>query len=693
MPRPEATPPVTKMCFAKAFSFRPVDARNPTEGDRTRRPARAAHHARPATVPLGYGAGMTAPARDAARPLAPGRQPARRHWRIDALVLAVAVVLRLPAFFADTSLVFDDGVFASSALAMRNGALPFRDVFSSQGPVFLPLVWLADLLGFRTIDAPRLLTVASGRAAHGRGVLVRTPGHHARQRAARGGLWSPRAVRCSGSPVPVNADGPSLALSVLAVAFALRYRDAPARCARGVGGARRGRRGVDQGAVGAGARVAGLIVLLSHRRVRTGVRDAAVAAAIAVGVYVVTALPLGIAACGTSRSRTTTTRSGQTHSRRVARSSSTLWERDLLVLVALALAASRGSSASSCAAGRPAAATARSTIVVALLVLWAVLVVALLVWEPALWRAHVAQLVPPLALLAALRPPPWRVLRRRGVVRCRSRSQQHIDPLARRLPRRAGRSGAAPASASRDALVISDDPGLVWRAGPRTPGNFADPSFQRIDQGSITQPSLVKAASRRRRVRRVVTSPSTSDASTASATRSQRTATARALRRPHHALRARHGRSARPDQRRAAGRGGCPRRSNQRSGGTASITRLNETSSAATFSASSTSITAKPDALARAEHDREPEHRADHVGAGVAEHEPLVEIVAEQPERRAHHRRDGDADGRGADRDRDRHVGDEPELDRAPGRAVEQVAEVGRERDEHGVDDAACAPT
>ena len=45
---------------------------------------------------------------------------------------------------------------------MRNGELPFRDIFSSQGPVFLPLVWVADLVGFRTLDAPRLLGVAAG---------------------------------------------------------------------------------------------------------------------------------------------------------------------------------------------------------------------------------------------------------------------------------------------------------------------------------------------------------------------------------------------------------------------------------------------------------------------------------------------------------------------------------------------------
>src|SRR6476661_3012199 len=95
-------------------------------------------------------------------PAPPVARTARAHWRSDALVLAIATVLiRIPAFFAEKSLVFDDGVFASSARAMRNGELPFRDIFSSQGPVFLPLLWIADLVGLRTLDAPRLLSVAA----------------------------------------------------------------------------------------------------------------------------------------------------------------------------------------------------------------------------------------------------------------------------------------------------------------------------------------------------------------------------------------------------------------------------------------------------------------------------------------------------------------------------------------------------
>ena len=68
--------------------------------------------------------------------------------RVDLAVLgALTVALRLPAFVAERHLTFDDGVYGASAVAMRAGGQPFRDVFSSQGPLFLPLVWVADLLG------------------------------------------------------------------------------------------------------------------------------------------------------------------------------------------------------------------------------------------------------------------------------------------------------------------------------------------------------------------------------------------------------------------------------------------------------------------------------------------------------------------------------------------------------------------
>ena len=448
-----------------------------------------------------------------AMPSAAVASQARRHWRIDALVLGVvAMLLRLPALFATRSLVFDDGVYASSALAMRNGLQPFRDVFSSQGPVFLPLVWLADLLALRTLDAPRLLTVASG-------VLLTIAVYSCARRVTTRGhaLLAAGLVTTSGSVLwvtgPVNADGPSLALSVLAIALALRALDhATPRLTDAVwvglaAGAAASIKALSVPAIV----VAGLVLLLARRRVW----DAVLAAAIAVGVYVVTALPWGLdRVLDQSFTYHNDARRLNTRPEGAWKVVTTLWERDLPLLVALALALcmflytqiTRGS------AGAPRVpqddGMPRLGIVVAMIVLWAVLVFGLLVWEPALFRAHVAQIVPPLALLASLRPPPWTVLIVAAVVVAPFwvvRNDTILWPH--------GYRGAEAAVVQRlralpgDALVISDDPGLAWRAGHAPPGNFADPSFQRIEQGRITERTLVDAAAARDVCGVVVSSP------------------------------------------------------------------------------------------------------------------------------------------------------------------------------------------
>ena len=215
MPRLDATPPVTKMCFAKTLNS-PVRRR---ENDRWRPYHAAPRTSRTATVPFDDGH------RDAERQPSPTPGSAA-HWRTDALVLGVvAVVLRLPALFATRSLVFDDGVFGSSALAMRGGVLPFRDVFSSQGPVFLPLVWVADLA---RVPHPR--RAAAPRASRRACSLTIAVYSCARRVTSRGhALLAAGLVTTSGSVLwvtgPVNADGPSMALSVLAVALALRALD------------------------------------------------------------------------------------------------------------------------------------------------------------------------------------------------------------------------------------------------------------------------------------------------------------------------------------------------------------------------------------------------------------------------------------------------------------------------------------
>jgi hypothetical protein len=434
---------------------------------------------------------------------APGRHDSGRpivarsvRWRIDATVLAiVAIVIRLPAFFADRALVFDDGVFGSSAVAMRAGEVPFRDIFSSQGPVFLPLVWVADLVGFRTMDAPRVLAVVAG-------VLLTVAVYACARRLTTraNALLAAGLVTTSGSVLwvtgPVNADGPSLALAVLAVAFAVRYRDDPRlHTAVWVGLAAGAAVSIKALAVPAVV-IAGLIVLLAHRPVREGVRDAAVSAGVAVGVYVVSALPFGIGRVwDQSYTYHQDSHRANTHTGAMSKIVDTLWDRDLLVVIAVALAgvAFVARVVVRRRAGRPA--EHELQIVVAGLALWIVLEFALLVWEPAMWRAHVAHLLPPLVLLAALRPAPWSVLAVAGLV-----AAPFFVSSNRSILWPDGYTGPEAALVQRlerfpsDALFISDDPGWVWRSGHRPPGAFADPSFQRIDQGQITQQSLVDAA-------------------------------------------------------------------------------------------------------------------------------------------------------------------------------------------------------
>jgi 4-amino-4-deoxy-L-arabinose transferase-like glycosyltransferase len=437
---------------------------------------------------------------------------ARRQWRVDALVLGViALLLRLPALFATRSLVFDDGVFAASALAMRRGELPFRDVFSSQGPLFLPLVWVGDLLGFRTLDAPRVLSVASG-------ILVTVAAYACARRVTSraNALLAAGLVTTSGSILwvtgPINADGPSIALSVLGIGLALRTRDhVVPRITDAVwvglaGGAAASIKATSVPAVLA----AGVVLILVRRRLR----DAVLAALVAGAVYLVAAAPWGLERVW-DQSFTYHNDARRLNSRPGAawKVVQTLWDRDPLVVLALAAAIVTALLAWAGVGRRVERASDPGTrapvgVVVAVLGSWALLVFALLVWEPALFRPHVAQMVVPLALLASLRPPPWPFLAAALLVATPFWIAENDSIL---WP--GGYRGAEAALVARmralpdDALVISDDPGFAWRAGHGPPGELADPSFQRIENGQITTRSLARAAASREVCGVVVSSP------------------------------------------------------------------------------------------------------------------------------------------------------------------------------------------
>src|SRR5581483_3788513 len=213
----------------------------------------------------------------------------RRAWHLDAATLGLlALVVRLPALLASRALTFDEGVYGSAVLAMRDGARPFREIFSSQGPLQLPLLWVADLVGFRTLDAPRLLTVASG-------VVVTVAAYAVARRVTgrRGAILAGLLVATSGSMLwvtaPLSGDGPALAFVVTAAALAFAFRARPTTLrAVGVGLAMGGALSIKVLVVPAAIPV-GILLLRGGR-----LRALAAAVGSAVAVFFAAALPWGL---------------------------------------------------------------------------------------------------------------------------------------------------------------------------------------------------------------------------------------------------------------------------------------------------------------------------------------------------------------------------------------------------------------
>src|SRR5918995_94416 len=165
-----------------------------------------------------------------ARPVAAERTRAatdRRTWWIDAAVLAgIAVVLRIPAYVAGRHLTYDDGFFGLSAIEMRDGVVPFRDLFSPQGPLHLPLLYVADLVGLRTTNAPRVLPMVAGAV-----VTVVTYAAGRRITSRLGAIVAALLVTTSGSVLftttGIASDGPALAFAIGAAAVAFGYTQTP----------------------------------------------------------------------------------------------------------------------------------------------------------------------------------------------------------------------------------------------------------------------------------------------------------------------------------------------------------------------------------------------------------------------------------------------------------------------------------
>lgn len=407
------------------------------------------------------------------------------HGRDLTLLASLAVAVRLPALLASAHHHYDDGGYGLAVVAMRQGFLPFRDVFSSQGPLFLPLLRLGDLLGAQASFAPRLVPVAAGAATAVATYLA------ARELTDRGGaLLAGALVATSGAllwtTAPITGDGVVAAFATAAVAVALAYRRDPTR-ARVVtltllAGAAVS---VKHLMAGPALAVAWLVLLTTPHphRVRRALLVPLGAAAVLVA--------LGAVFGGhvvDHYFRYHLTKTGERDPlANLSKLATTLPQRDLPLLAvgAGALAASfrpgrRGGPSRS----RPTPPGGRLAAFVAgerAVWCWAGLALALLVWQSPMFRNHLALLVAPLSILVAAHRPPWRwvaVLALAGA----TVAVPHLRPL---LAPPGYRGAEAAVVADLRALppgawVLSDEPGLVWRAGRATDPWFVDPSVLRI---------------------------------------------------------------------------------------------------------------------------------------------------------------------------------------------------------------------
>jgi hypothetical protein len=144
-----------------------------------------------------------------------------------------------------------------------------------------------------------------------------------------------------------------------------------------------------------------------------------------------------------------------------------------------------------------------------LVVGWAVLTaVWLAVAVTPLWRPHVSALVPPLALVVGLYRPPLRWVAVTSVA-CVPLLWIQLDGLL--VPGDYEGEEAEIVEVLRalpaQTWVLSDEPGLAWKAGHRTTDDLVDPSMLRVQQGRYDGDSLAAAAADPRVCAVVVRSP------------------------------------------------------------------------------------------------------------------------------------------------------------------------------------------
>ena len=408
--------------------------------------------------------------------------------RLVAVVALAAAVLRLPTALRPGQLGFDDGVYGWSAVTMRTGARPFVDIFCGQGPLYLPLLRTADILGGQATWSPRLLGVVSAA------VIVAVAGVLAGMAAdRRAALVAMALVATSGfvfrTTTAIEAEASATMLAALAVLVAVR----------------RGPMWLLGLLAGAALAVKSLLVapaiiavLVVHGR-RRGIREAAGVLAIAAGVVVALALPWGLAAVWEQYvAFHLDAREGWplwSNTRLVARAA---WRNDRVLVVAAVIGlVSVGVAASRTRPPRrdtEAQGSVRRTVIVAMGV-WLTGTAAVLTIHSPLFAHHAMTLVLPAAVLVALARPWLPALVVSALLLLPGQADRvdwhaTADPLPGQQRAIADLERLVPEGTT----VITDGPGLAWWAGAAAPPWLVDISQVRLDTGYLTAAEIEEAA-------------------------------------------------------------------------------------------------------------------------------------------------------------------------------------------------------
>jgi hypothetical protein len=408
-----------------------------------------------------------------------------------AAAVAVAAALRVAFLRSDAVITYDDGVYSASVDAMRHGALPYRDVFSSQGPLFLPLLRMASVFGGGAAWAPRLAPFAASIA-----LVVLTYRVASRVADAAGALLAALLVGTSGVVLYTTS---ALAADGVAGAFALGAVVAAVRPSR---------RQLAIVAVLAGAAlavksllvvppVAAALWLVARGH---GRRAGAAVLAGAVGLVALLALPWGLGNVWSQYvSYHVHERQGSTPGGNFRLVRLSAWHDDRLLIAVAAAAIVTATVLALAGRARHAPARpveAREHDIVVALALWLALALFIVLLHSPLFVQHLTVLVPPVAVLAARWRPPVVVLILLALLVVPGQG----DRLDWRLSAFPPDPASAPAVAllraiePHDARVISDSPGLAWQAGRLVPPALVDTSFERIRAGSLTPDAVTRAA-------------------------------------------------------------------------------------------------------------------------------------------------------------------------------------------------------